>query len=91
MKHDGRIDECIASLASTEHLSDRWIAPFIHLQTFLATMDEAYAAIHASGGRVLVQVTRGSLQREFDRVKDRVEKDLTNCPLSTGMSYLPSD
>ncbi|OOF90134.1 hypothetical protein ASPCADRAFT_135419 [Aspergillus carbonarius ITEM 5010] len=83
MKHDGRMDECIASLASTEHLSDRWIAPFIHLQSFLATMDEAYAAIHASGGRVLVQVTRGSLQREFDRVKDRVEKDLTNCPLST--------
>ncbi|PWY93037.1 hypothetical protein BO94DRAFT_511950 [Aspergillus sclerotioniger CBS 115572] len=82
MKHDGRINECVASLASTQYLSDRWIAPFIYLQLFLATIDEAYASIQASGGRVLVQVTRGSLQREFDGVKARVEKDLTNCPLS---------
>ncbi|RAL01155.1 uncharacterized protein BO80DRAFT_464812 [Aspergillus ibericus CBS 121593] len=83
MKHDGRIDECMERIASTEHLSDRWIAPFIHLQTFLATMDEIYASMQASGGRVLVQVTRGSLQRQFDSVRARVEKDLSRCPLST--------
>ncbi|RHZ53936.1 hypothetical protein CDV55_100724 [Aspergillus turcosus] len=82
-KHDGRTDECIESIASTEHLSDRWIAPFIHLQSFLATMDEVYASMQASGGRVLVQVTRGSLQRQFDSVRARVEKDLSRCPSST--------
>ncbi|PYI12286.1 hypothetical protein BO78DRAFT_424755 [Aspergillus sclerotiicarbonarius CBS 121057] len=83
MKHDGRIDACMESIASTEHLSDRWIAPFIHLQSFLATMDEVYASMPASGGRVLIQVTRGSLQRQFDSVRASVEKDLSSCPLST--------
>ena len=86
MKHDSRIDECIESLASTGHLSDRWVAPFIHLQSFLATMDEVYASMQASGGRVLVQVTRGSLQRQFDNVRAYVEKYLASCPLSTGVS-----
>ncbi|KGO68288.1 hypothetical protein PITC_066550 [Penicillium italicum] len=84
MKHDGRTIECIESIASTEHLSDRWIAPFIHLQSFLATVDEVYASMQASGGRVLVQITRGSLQRQFDSVRACVEKDLLSCPPSTG-------
>ncbi|CRL22066.1 Fungal transcriptional regulatory protein, N-terminal [Penicillium camemberti] len=83
MKHDGRIDECIESIASTEHLSDRWIAPFIHLQSFLATVDEVYALMQPSGGSVLVQVTRGSLQRKFDSLRACVEKDISSCPSST--------
>ncbi|KAE8415353.1 hypothetical protein BDV36DRAFT_311004 [Aspergillus pseudocaelatus] len=83
MKHDSRIDECIDSLASTGHLSDRWVAPFIHLQSFLATMDEVYASMQASGGRVLVQVTRASLQRQFDNVRAHVDKYLASCPSST--------
>ncbi|KAE8142782.1 hypothetical protein BDV38DRAFT_267456 [Aspergillus pseudotamarii] len=83
MKHDSRIDECIESLASTGHLSDRWVAPFIHLQSFLATMDEVYASMQASGGRVLVQVTRASLQQQFDNVRAYVEKYLASCPSST--------
>ncbi|KAF4764256.1 hypothetical protein N7455_010058 [Penicillium solitum] len=83
MKHDGRIDGCIKSIASTEHLSDRWIAPFIYLQSFLATMDEVYASMQSSGGRVLVQVTCGSLQRKFDSVRAYVEKDISSCPSST--------
>lgn len=86
MKHEDRIDECIEKLRSTEHLSDRWIAPIIHLQSFLATMDEVYASMQASGGRTLVQVTRGSLQQQFDRVRTCVEKDLSSCPASTGES-----
>ncbi|BAE66532.1 unnamed protein product [Aspergillus oryzae RIB40] len=85
MKHDGRIDECIESMAFTERLSDRWIAPFIHLQSFLATMDEVYASMQASGGRALVQITRGSLQRQFDTVRASVEKDLASCPSSTAL------
>ncbi|OGM41987.1 hypothetical protein ABOM_009510 [Aspergillus bombycis] len=83
MKHDGRIDECIESMASTEHLSDRCIAPFSHLQSFSATIDDVYASMQASGGRALVQVTRGSLQRQFDSVRARVEKSLSSCPSST--------
>ncbi|KAJ5686257.1 hypothetical protein N7536_008876 [Penicillium majusculum] len=83
MKHDGRIDGCIESIASTEHLSDRWIAPFIYLQSFLATVDEVYASMQSSGGRVLVQVTCGSLQRKFDSVRAYVEKDISSCPSST--------
>ncbi|PYH91857.1 hypothetical protein BO71DRAFT_485895 [Aspergillus ellipticus CBS 707.79] len=83
MKHDGRIDECIKSMKSTAHLSDRWIAPFIYVQSFLATMDEVYASIEASGGRALVQVTRGSLQRQYESVRACVENDLLNCPSST--------
>lgn len=86
MKHDGRIDECIESIASTERLSDRWIAPLIHLQSFLVTMEEVYASIQASGGRVLVQVTRSSLQQQFDSVRACVEKYLSSCPSSTGGS-----
>ncbi|CAI7574259.1 unnamed protein product [Penicillium discolor] len=82
MKHDGRIDGCIESIASTEHLSDQWIAPFIHLQSFLATVDEVYASMQSSGGRALVQVTRGSLQRKFDSVRAYVEKDISSCPSS---------
>ncbi|OKL59331.1 hypothetical protein UA08_05387 [Talaromyces atroroseus] len=84
MKHDARTDECIKSIASSaEHLSDRWIAPFIHLQSFMATIDEAYASMQASGGRILVQITRGSLQRQFDSVRACIEKDLASCPLPT--------
>ncbi len=86
MTHDARIDEGIKSLASTEHLSDRWIASYIHLQSFMATMDEVYASMEVSGGRVLVQVTRGSLQRQFDSMRAFVEKDLSSCPPSTGAS-----
>lgn len=85
MKHDSRIEECTKSVASTELLSDQWIAPFIHLQSFLETVDEAYASIQASGGKLLVQVTRGSLQRQFDKVRASVEKRLLNCPSSTGV------
>ena len=69
MKHDFRTHVCVESIAATEHLSDRWIAPFIQLQSFLATMDEVYASIEASGGSALIQVTRGSLQRQFDSVR----------------------
>ncbi|PWY92314.1 hypothetical protein BO70DRAFT_327405 [Aspergillus heteromorphus CBS 117.55] len=83
LKHDARTDECIESLASTAQPSDRWIAPFIHLQSFLSTIDDVYASIHASGGMALVPVTRGSLQRQFDIVRKRVEKDLPGCPPST--------
>lgn len=86
MKHDTRMDECIKSIASTEQLSDRWIAPFIHLQTFVAMMDDIYASIQPSGGRALVQVTRGTLQRQFDHVRARVEKELLGCPSSIGVS-----
>ncbi|QKX64346.1 uncharacterized protein TRUGW13939_11520 [Talaromyces rugulosus] len=83
MKHDGRTDECIESIASTEHLSDWWIAPLTHLQFFLATMDEVYASIQASGGGVLVQVTRGSLQAQFDSVRAYLEKYISIRPSST--------
>ncbi|EED20847.1 conserved hypothetical protein [Talaromyces stipitatus ATCC 10500] len=83
MKHDARIDDCVATLGSIGHLSDRCITSFIHLQSFLTTMDQVYASIHASGGRALVQVTRGSLQRQFDSMRVYVEKDLSNCPPST--------
>jgi hypothetical protein len=86
MKHDRRIDEFIENMASAEHLSDRWIAPFIHLQSFLSTVNEVYASIQASGGKVLVQVTRGSLQRQFDSMRALVERDLSSCPSSTGVS-----
>ncbi|OOQ88219.1 hypothetical protein PEBR_14347 [Penicillium brasilianum] len=82
MKYDTRMDECIKSIASTEQLSDRWIAPFIHLQTFVAMMDDIYASIQPSGGRALVQVTRVTLQRQFDNVRARVEKELLGCPSS---------
>lgn len=81
---------CVESIAATEHLSDRWIAPFVQLQSFLATMDEVYASIEASGGRALIQVTRGSLQRQFDSVRSSVEKDLSSYPSSTGVSWIPS-
>ncbi|KAJ5417787.1 uncharacterized protein N7487_001337 [Penicillium crustosum] len=83
MKHDGRIDECIESAASTEHISDKWIAPFIHLQSFLATVDEVYASMQLNGGTVLVQITRGALQRKFDGLRACVEKDISGCPSST--------
>ncbi|KAJ5917169.1 hypothetical protein N7466_010723 [Penicillium verhagenii] len=83
MKHDDRIKECIQSMASTEQLSDRWIAPLIHLQAFLATMDEVYASLRASGGRALVQVTHGSLQHQFDSLRESLEKNLSACPSST--------
>lgn len=88
MKHDSQIDECIKGLASsttiTEYPSDRWIAPFIHLQSFMATMDEVYASMPPTGGSALVQVTRGSLQRHFDNLRTSIEKDLPSCPPSTG-------
>ncbi|CRG83786.1 hypothetical protein PISL3812_01142 [Talaromyces islandicus] len=83
MKHDDRIDEGMVSVASTGLMSDRWIAPFIHLQTFLATIDEVYASMQTSGGRALVQVTQGSLQRQFDGVRACVERHLLSCPPST--------
>ncbi|KAL4922821.1 hypothetical protein BDW62DRAFT_3316 [Aspergillus aurantiobrunneus] len=83
LKHDGRIDECVERIASTGHLSDRWIAPFIRLQSFLETIDEVYASMQASGGSVLVKVTRGALQRQFDIVKTCIETDLSSCPSST--------
>lgn len=86
MKHDSRIEECIESVVSTEDLSDRWIAPLIHIQSFLATVDEVYASMQASDGRALFQVTRGSLQRQFESVRACVEKDISNCPSSIGMS-----
>lgn len=90
MKHDGRIDECIESAASTEHISDKWIAPFIHLQSFLATVDEVYASMQPNGGTVLVQITRGALQRKFDGLRACVEKDISGCPSSTGLSWIQS-
>lgn len=90
-KQDCRTDECMENMASTEHLSDRCIAPFIHLHSFLATMDEVYASIQATSGRALVQVTCGSLQRQFDIVRALIEKDISSCPPSTGMSWIERD
>ncbi|PYH30806.1 uncharacterized protein BO87DRAFT_316321 [Aspergillus neoniger CBS 115656] len=98
MKHDSQIDVCLKSLASsttttTEYPSDRWIAPFIHLQSFMATMDEVYASMPPTGGSALVQVTRGSLQRQFDNLRTSIEKDLPSCPpltataLTTELKY----
>ncbi|GKZ22511.1 hypothetical protein AbraIFM66951_006504 [Aspergillus brasiliensis] len=86
MKRDGQIDEYVKSLASSttaEFTSDRWIAPFIHLQSYMATMDEVYASMQATGGSALVQVTRGSLQRQYDSTRTWIEKDLSSCPPST--------
>ena len=91
MKYDSQTRECIESIATTGHLSDRWIAPFIQLQSFLATMDEVYTSIEANGGRALIQVTRGSLQRQFDSVRASVEKYLPAYPSSTGVSWIPID
>ncbi|KAG2413846.1 hypothetical protein HFD88_003035 [Aspergillus terreus] len=56
MKHDGRIDACMEHMASSERLSDRWIAPFIHIQSFLATMDEAYASMQTSANAIRTEV-----------------------------------
>ncbi|KAJ5785028.1 transcriptional regulator family: Fungal Specific TF [Penicillium pulvis] len=83
MKRNIRIDECIRSLASTEHLSDRLVANFIHLQSFLATVDDVYASIQASGGIVQVQVMQGSLQRQLNDVKASVEQSRSNSLLLT--------
>lgn len=85
MKQDARIDECIASLGSTEHLSDRCIAPFIRLQSFVTTMDEMYASVQASSGSAFVQIMRGTLQRQFDSMRELAEKDLSSCPSPTGV------
>lgn len=76
----------MASLGSTEHLSDRCIAPFIRLQSFVTTLDEVYVSVQASGGRAAVQIIRGSLQRQFDIMRELVAKDLSKCPSSTGVS-----
>ncbi|OQE27483.1 hypothetical protein PENSTE_c004G01621 [Penicillium steckii] len=84
IKHDSRIDECIENLSSTEYLSDRMIAPFIQLQFFLTTMDDAYTSMQARGGRALVQVIRDSLQRQLDSVRARIEKDLPFFPSPLG-------
>ncbi|PYI28663.1 hypothetical protein BP00DRAFT_428198 [Aspergillus indologenus CBS 114.80] len=83
MKHDGRTEECLAGIASAEHPSDRWIAPFIRLESFLVTMEEVYASVQASGGRMLVQITRGALQRQLDSLRADIEKDLPSYPSST--------
>ncbi|PYH76479.1 hypothetical protein BO82DRAFT_426114 [Aspergillus uvarum CBS 121591] len=83
MKHDGRTEECLAGIADAKHPSDRWIAPFIRLESFLVTMEELYASVQASGGRMLVQVTRGALQRQFDSLRAGIEKDLPSYPSST--------
>lgn len=79
------------SLASTEHLSDRLVANFIHLQSFLATVDDVYASIQASGGIVQIQVMQGSLQRQLNDVKASVEQSLSNSLLLTGMSLTQYD
>lgn len=79
------------SLASTEHLSDRLVANFIHLQSFLATVDDVYASIQASGGIVQIQVMQGSLQRQLNDVKTSVEQSLSNSLLLTGMSLTRDD
>ncbi|KAJ5388645.1 hypothetical protein N7509_011186 [Penicillium cosmopolitanum] len=83
IKHDGRIDECMQSLRSTENVSDSWIAPFIHIQSFLTMMDEVHASMQTGGGKALVQVTCGSLQRHFNSVRTRVENDIAGCPSPT--------
>ncbi|KAL2871682.1 uncharacterized protein BJX67DRAFT_167249 [Aspergillus lucknowensis] len=82
-RRDARIDECIERIVSTEYPSDRWIAPLIHLQTFLGTMGEAYGSLQAGGGTALVNVTRGSLQRQFDILRASVERDLQGSPPAT--------
>ncbi|GLA25748.1 hypothetical protein AnigIFM63326_002516 [Aspergillus niger] len=89
MKHDDRLEEaveCLASSTTTEYTSDRWVAPLLNLQSFMATMDEIYASMQATGGSALVQITRGSLQRQFDSIQTCIAKDLPSCPPSTGIS-----
>lgn len=90
MKHNSRTEECLAGIASAERSSDRWIAPFIRVESFLVTMDEVYASIQASGGSMLVQVTRGALRRQFDSLSADIEKDLSSYPSSTGASSMSS-
>jgi hypothetical protein len=76
------------TLTFTEHESDLWIAPFIHIQSFLTMMDEVHTSMQKSGGKALVQVTRNSLQRQFDSMRIRVENDFPDFPLSTGMNWI---
>lgn len=85
MKHDKRIDECLESIAaSADHLSDRWIKPFVQLVSFGAKLDEAYISLQAAGGVSLIQVTRGALKRQLDSMMPSIEKVVSNCPLPTG-------
>lgn len=49
-------------------------------------MDEVYTSVQASGGTAAVQVIRNLLQRQFDSMKALVEKDLSSCSSSTGVS-----
>ncbi|KAJ5993843.1 transcriptional regulator family: Fungal Specific TF [Penicillium sp. IBT 35674x] len=91
MKRNSQMDECMRSLASTEHLSDRLIATFIHMQSFLATVDDVYASIQASGGTVQIIVMQGSLQRQLNDVKAFVEQGLSNSPLLTAENAIRTE
>ncbi|KAJ5214986.1 transcriptional regulator family: Fungal Specific TF [Penicillium chermesinum] len=84
MRRDSQIDRCMRGLSSTKQLSDRWIAPFIHLQSFLATVEDVHSSVQPSGGVVQVQIMNNSLQQQFNNVKSSLEKDLTGIPSSTG-------
>ncbi|KAJ5795635.1 transcriptional regulator family: Fungal Specific TF [Penicillium psychrosexuale] len=83
MSRDIQIDRCTWGLSSTEQIPDRWIAPFIQIQSFLATLDDVHASIQPSGGTVQVQVMHGCLLQQFNNLKASVEKDLAGIPSST--------
>lgn len=87
MKHDKRIDECLDNIeASSDHLSDRWIKPFVQLVSFGAKVDEAYISTQAAGGVSLIQVMRGALKRQLDSMMPSIEKVVSTCPLATSRS-----
>ncbi|KAI9154696.1 LOW QUALITY PROTEIN: Transcription factor himD [Paramyrothecium foliicola] len=87
LNHNARVDACLESLAaSTDHISDQWIPPFISLQSLLVRIHTSYDLLRGStGGAVFVELTRGSLKRQLDRVKEEMEEHLANCPSSTGL------
>lgn len=87
MKWDESFDPFIRSRGLKEHLSDAWIAPFIHLQLFLLNIEATYSSIQASNGIALIRVMRDSLQRQFDTVRASVENEISHCSSPTGLFY----
>ncbi|KAL4876532.1 hypothetical protein BJY04DRAFT_199848 [Aspergillus karnatakaensis] len=81
---DIQLNECLSGLqVAKEHISDAWIAPFVNIQSFLATVDEVYTSLQGSGGIIRIQVITSSLERQLDTVRASIEKDLSICPSST--------
>lgn len=90
MKHNSRINTCIEQMSnSTELSSDCWLASFVHLQSFLARVDESYGAMQGSkGGIMLVMATRNTFQQQLQDMKVSIEKALVSWPVSTGIFFL---